>query len=77
MKKELAYMATALAMASQGLEPPVYSRAKPQPRKCDQKKCKSCKSFDKKRLEKRDPCMAGVRCYSPWQVACDKYKKRK
>lgn len=81
MKTHLAYMATALAMASQGMDVrdltmPHYE--KPKPRKCDQKKCKSCQHFDKKRLEQRTyVCKAGKSCYNPLQVACEAHKKRK
>lgn len=81
MKTPLAYIATALAMVSQGMDVydltiPSYEKSKP--RKYDQKKCKSCQHFDKKRLEQRIyVCKAGKSCYNPLQVACETYKKRK
>lgn len=81
MKTHLAYIATALAMASQDMDVRDLTMShceKPKPSKCNQKKCKSCKHFDKKRLEQRIyVCKAGKSCYNPLQVACEAHKKRK
>lgn len=81
MNTRLAYMATALAMVSQGMDVcnlTISPYEKPKPRKCNQKKCKSCQHFDKKHLEQRVyVCKAGKSCYSPLQVACEAHKKRK
>lgn len=81
MKTHLAYMATALAMASQGIDVrdltmPHYE--KPKPRKCDQKKCKSCLYCVKGKQNKR-VCTNRTGCptVDPLQVACEDHKKRK
>ena len=73
-RNELAYMASALAMMSQGLEPPAYHREKPKPRKCDQKKCKSCKHF---RKTERDCRCSYSGFVNPMDAACSHYEKRK
>lgn len=76
---ELAYMASALAMMSQGLNPPAYHRENPKPRKCDQKKCKSCKYFRKKQsCSYCEIITTAHRHYvNPMDCACGNYKKRK
>lgn len=78
-QKELAYMCAATkGMMAQGLEPPMIPRPKKPETKYDKKKCKSCRCFDKERLKDRIyVCRAKRECYSPLQVSCNLYKKRK
>ena len=76
-RTELAYMASALAMMSQGLEPPAYHREKPKPRKCDQKKCKSCKFFQKNNPNTNCTNSRGKSYAHPMDCACEHYAKRK
>lgn len=77
MKRTVLYMASALAMMSQGLEPPAYKREKPKPSKCDQKKCKSCKFFNKNNSYTNCINSRGKSHARPMDCACEFYQKRK
>lgn len=70
----LVYMVSALAMMAQGIESSTYQRERPKPRRCDQKKCKSCKHFHKTERDCRCSYSGFV---NPMQSACGHYAKRK
>lgn len=76
-RSELAYMASALAMMSQGLEPPLALSANKQETKRDKKKCKSCKFFQKNNHRTNCTNPRGKSYAYPMDCACEHYAKRK